>query len=47
MWSVLFSLTLIMEGYSTILVPNLYSLDSFLRQLGMQKRNVDYDIIAE
>lgn len=47
MWSVLFSLTLIMEGYSTILVPNLYSLDPFLRQFGTRQRNGDYEISAE
>ncbi len=47
MWSVLFSLTLIMEGYSTILVPNLYSLEPFLRQFGARQRNGDYEISAE
>jgi SP family general alpha glucoside:H+ symporter-like MFS transporter len=47
MWSILFSLTLIMEGYSTILVPNLYSLDPFLRQFGTQQRNGNYEISAE
>lgn len=46
-WSILFSLTLIMEGYSTILVPNLYSLDPFLRQFGTLQRNGDYEISAE
>ncbi|KAJ4991625.1 sugar porter family MFS transporter [Stagonosporopsis vannaccii] len=46
MWSVLFSLTLVMEGYSTILVPNLYSLDPFLRQFGTRRRNGDYQISA-
>lgn len=46
-WSILFSLTLIMEGYSTILVPNLYSLDPFLRQFGTLQRNGNYDISAE
>lgn len=46
MWSVLFSLTLIMEGYSTILVPNLYSLDPFLRQFGTRQLNGDYEISA-
>ncbi|KAF1931156.1 sugar transporter [Didymella exigua CBS 183.55] len=45
-WSVLFSLTLVMEGYSTILVPNLYSLDPFLRQFGTQQRNGSYEIGA-
>ncbi|KAH6621957.1 maltose permease MAL61 [Boeremia exigua] len=47
MWSVLFSLTLIMEGYSTILVPNLYSLDPFLQQFGGRQNNGDYEISAE
>lgn len=46
-WSMLFSLTLVMEGYSTILVPNLYSLDPFLRQFGTLQRNGDYQISAE
>ncbi|KAJ4307914.1 hypothetical protein N0V94_009566 [Neodidymelliopsis sp. IMI 364377] len=46
MWSVLFSLTLIMEGYSTILVPNLYSLGPFRRQFGTLQRNGDYEISA-
>lgn len=46
MWSVLFSFTLIMEGYSTILVPNLYSLGPFLRQFGSRQRNGDYEISA-
>ena len=36
-----------MEDYSTILVPNLYSLDPFLRQFGTQQRNGDYEISAE
>ncbi|XPS72678.1 hypothetical protein M3J09_004839 [Ascochyta lentis] len=46
MWSVLFSLTLIMEGYSTILVPNLYSLGPFRRQFGTLQHNGDYEISA-
>lgn len=46
MWSVLFSLTLIMEGYSTILVPNLYSLDPFLQRFGTRQSNGDYEISA-
>lgn len=46
MWSVLFSLTLIMEGYSTILVPNLYSLGPFRRQFGAVQRNGEHDIGA-
>lgn len=45
-WSVLFSLTLIMEGYSTILVPNLYSLDPFLQHFGTRQPNGDYEIGA-
>lgn len=45
-WSVLFSLTLIMEGYSTILVPNLYSLDPFLQQFGTRQPNGEYEISA-
>lgn len=36
-----------MEGYSTILVPNLYSLDPFLRQFGTLQRNGNYEISAE
>ncbi|KAF3035331.1 hypothetical protein E8E12_005979 [Didymella heteroderae] len=36
-----------MEGYSTILVPNLYSLDPFLRQFGTLQRNGNYEIGAE
>lgn len=47
LWSGLFSLTLIMEGYSTTLVPNLYSLDPFLHQFGTRQRNGDYEISAE
>ncbi|KAF1358426.1 maltose permease MAL61 [Lizonia empirigonia] len=47
MWSVLFSLTLIMEGYSTILVPNLYSLKPFRREFGTLQRNGDYEVSAE
>ena len=46
MWSILFSLTLIMEGYSTILVPNLYSLGPFRRQFGSPQRNGDHEISA-
>lgn len=46
MWSVLFSLTLIMEGYSTILVPNLYSLGPFRRQFGTLQGNGDHEISA-
>lgn len=45
-WSILFSLTLILEGYSTILVPNLYSLDPFLRQFGTLQHNGEYEISA-
>jgi SP family general alpha glucoside:H+ symporter-like MFS transporter len=45
-WSVLFSLTLIMEGYSTILVPNLYSLDPFLQHFETRQPNGDYEISA-
>ena len=46
-WSVSFSFALIMEGFSTILVPNLYSLDPFLRQFGTKQANGDYEISAE
>lgn len=44
--SVLFSLTLTMEGYSTILVPTLYSLDPFLQHFGTRQPNGDYEISA-
>lgn len=47
MWSVLVPLTLIMEGHSTILVPNLYSLGPFLRQFGTLRQYGDYEISAE
>ena len=45
-WSVLFSLTLVIEGYSTILVPNLYSLDPFLQHFGTRQPNGYYEISA-
>lgn len=46
MWSILFSLTLVMEGYSTILVPNLFSPGPFRRQFGTLQRDGDYEISA-
>lgn len=33
-WSVILSLTLIMEGYSTILIPSMFALEPFKRQFG-------------
>ncbi|KAF1936864.1 sugar transporter [Clathrospora elynae] len=45
-WSVLLSMTLIMEGYSTILVPNLYALDPFRKQFGDRRPNGLYEISA-
>lgn len=43
-WSVLLSMTLIMEGYSTILVPNLFPMDSFKRQFGTIQPNGQFEI---
>ncbi|KAF3007639.1 hypothetical protein E8E13_008560 [Curvularia kusanoi] len=47
LWSILLSLTLVMEGYSTILVPNLFSLDPFLQKFGQKQSDGDYEISAE
>lgn len=43
-WSVLISMTLIMEGYSTILVPNLFSMDPFKKAFGDIQPNGKYEI---
>ena len=45
-WSVLLSMTLIMEGYSTILVPNLFAMGPFKEQFGSLQPNGDYEISA-
>jgi SP family general alpha glucoside:H+ symporter-like MFS transporter len=47
MWSVLLSLTLIMEGYSTILVPNLFAMGPFRRQFGDLLPNGEHEISAD
>jgi SP family general alpha glucoside:H+ symporter-like MFS transporter len=46
-WSVLISMTLIMEGFSTILVPNLFSMGPFRRQFGSLQRNGKYELSAD
>ncbi|KAF1836537.1 sugar transporter [Decorospora gaudefroyi] len=46
-WSVLLSLTLIMEGFSTILVPNLFAMGPFRRQFGDLQLNGEYEISAD
>ncbi|XP_014562191.1 hypothetical protein COCVIDRAFT_84824 [Bipolaris victoriae FI3] len=45
-WSVLLSMTLIMEGYSTILVPNLFAMGPFKERFGTLQPNGDYEISA-
>jgi SP family general alpha glucoside:H+ symporter-like MFS transporter len=45
-WSVLLSMTLIMEGYSTILVPNLFAMGPFKEKFGSLQPNGDYEISA-
>ncbi|KAI1685896.1 Sugar-tr domain containing protein [Pyrenophora tritici-repentis] len=45
-WSVVISLTLVMEGYSTILVPNLFAMDPFRRRFGDLLPNGSYEISA-
>ncbi|EUC43026.1 hypothetical protein COCMIDRAFT_7497 [Bipolaris oryzae ATCC 44560] len=44
LWSVLLSMTLIMEGYSTILVPNLFAMGPFKKKFGSLQPNGDYEI---
>jgi SP family general alpha glucoside:H+ symporter-like MFS transporter len=46
-WSVLLSMTLIMEGFSTILVPNLFSMGPFRRQFGSVQSNGRYELSAD
>ncbi|RYN49314.1 Maltose permease [Alternaria tenuissima] len=46
-WSVLLSMTLIMEGFSTILVPNLFSMQAFRKQFGSLQANGRYEISAD
>jgi SP family general alpha glucoside:H+ symporter-like MFS transporter len=46
-WSVLISMTLIMEGFSTILVPNLFSMDPFRRQFGSLQSDGKYELSAD
>jgi SP family general alpha glucoside:H+ symporter-like MFS transporter len=46
-WSVLLSMTLIMEGFSTILVPNLFSMQAFRKQFGGLQANGQYEISAD
>jgi SP family general alpha glucoside:H+ symporter-like MFS transporter len=45
-WSVLLSLTLIIEGYSTILIPNLFALGPFKQQFGDRQPSGAYEISA-
>ncbi|KAG9185674.1 hypothetical protein G6011_07005 [Alternaria panax] len=46
-WSVLLSMTLIMEGFSTILVPNLFAMQPFRKQFGSLQPNGRYEISAD
>jgi SP family general alpha glucoside:H+ symporter-like MFS transporter len=46
-WSVLLSMTLIMEGFSTILVPNLFAMQPFRKQFGSLQPSGLYEISAE
>lgn len=46
-WSVLLSMTLIMEGFSTILVPSLFAMQPFRRQFGSLQANGMYEISAD
>ncbi|KAI4910675.1 hypothetical protein J4E90_006930 [Alternaria incomplexa] len=46
-WSVLLSMTLIMEGFSTILVPNLFAMQPFRKQFGTLQPNGLYEISAD
>lgn len=46
-WSVLLSMTLIMEGFSTILVPNLFAMQPFRKQFGTLQSNGFYEISAD
>jgi SP family general alpha glucoside:H+ symporter-like MFS transporter len=46
-WSVLLSMTLIMEGFSTILVPNLFSMGPFRRQFGSLQSDGKYELSAD
>ncbi|KAI4605399.1 hypothetical protein J4E83_010597 [Alternaria metachromatica] len=46
-WSVLLSMTLIMEGFSTILVPNLFAMQPFRKQFGTLQSNGLYEISAD
>jgi SP family general alpha glucoside:H+ symporter-like MFS transporter len=46
-WSVLLSMTLIMEGFSTILVPNLFSMGPFRKQFGSLQSNGKYELSAD
>lgn len=43
-WSVLLSMALIMEGYSTILVPSLFAMDPFKEQFGNIQADGKYEI---
>lgn len=45
-WSVFFSLTLIMEGYSTILIPNLFAQTPFRRDFGHALPDGGHEISA-
>jgi SP family general alpha glucoside:H+ symporter-like MFS transporter len=46
-WSVLLSMTLIMEGFSTILVPNLFAMQAFRKQFGSLRPTGLYEINAD
>ena len=46
-WSVLISMTLIIEGFSTILVPNLFAMEPFRRQFGTLHAKGNYEISAD
>ncbi|KAJ4373110.1 hypothetical protein N0V83_003401 [Neocucurbitaria cava] len=45
-WSVHLSMTLVMEGYTTILIPNLFALEPFRQQFGTPQADGKYEINA-
>ncbi|KAF2871601.1 hypothetical protein BDV95DRAFT_628754 [Massariosphaeria phaeospora] len=46
MWSVLLSTALVMEGFDTVLLPNLYAYDPFKRHFGHHLRDGSYELTA-